>query len=145
MEHRQVAVDCFNATWKYLDKPDRTVADDHMMLALAYTSWYHWMQIGKPVNFARGHWLLSRVNAVLGNGKEALSHAQRVLEICQAEGIGDFDLAYAYEALARSYAVLGQPDDRDRNCELAVEAGKAIAGEGDKKLFDSDLASVPRG
>ena len=31
-------------------------------------------------------------------------HAQKVLDICQREGIDDFDLAFAYEALARASA-----------------------------------------
>jgi hypothetical protein len=53
-------------------------------------------------NLARGEWLCSRVYSVLGRAEAALWHAQRCLDHCEAAGIGDWDLAYAYEALARA-------------------------------------------
>ena len=37
-----------------------------------------------------------------------LHHARRVLEICEEHGIGDWDLAFAYEALARAHAAGGR-------------------------------------
>jgi hypothetical protein len=35
-------------------------------------------------------------------------HAKRYLEVCKGNSIGSFDLAYAYEAMARAYAVAGK-------------------------------------
>src|SRR5215218_5159161 len=97
------------------------------MLHAAHASRFHWGEVGEPVNFARGEWQVSRVYAVLGRSEPALFHAHRCLEICQAHQIGDFDLAFAYEALARASAVAGQPDDCARYAELARQAGEQIA------------------
>lgn len=140
--HRHFAVNCFNQTWRFIEKADRTPEDDHTMLSLAYTSLHHWMQIGAPVNFVRGHWLLSRVYAVLKDGAQAKAHGARCLDLCEQDGIGDFDLAYAYEALARASHLLGEVAERDNYIRLADEAGKYIAKEEDRKLFLSDMATI---
>lgn len=95
-----------------------------------------------PVNLARGEWQVSRVYAVLGRAEPALHHARRCLEICEAHGIGDFDLAFAYEALARASAVAGQPGERDRYMALARTAGERIVEEDDRTTFFGDLATV---
>ena len=54
--------------------------------------------------------------------------------------IGDFDLAYAYEALARANAVAGT--DYQAYLQLAREAGENIVEADDKALFLSDLATL---
>ena len=66
VDHRQLGVDLFNGTWKLLDKPDRTADEDALLIHMAHASAYHWLQVGKPENFARSHWLCSRVYSVLG-------------------------------------------------------------------------------
>jgi hypothetical protein len=144
--HRRLAVDCFNTTWQYLDKPDRTREDDDTMLHMAHASRHHWGVVGTPVNLGRGEWQISRVYAVLGRAEPALHHARRYLEICEENkigDIGDFDLAFAYEALARGYAVAGDKIQRDTFVEKAREAGKQIVEDDDRELLASDLASIP--
>ena len=113
------------------------------MLHAAHASRFHWGEVGEPVNFARGEWQVSRVYAVLGRSEPALFHARRCLEICRAHQIGDFDLAFAYEALARASAVAGRPDDAARYAELARQAGEQIAEQDDREIFFADLATVP--
>src|SRR5215212_5291328 len=104
-DERQLAVDLFNGVWRLMETEDRTAAQDDRMLHMAHASRYHWEQVGTAAHLARGEWLCSRVYSVLGRAEPARHHAQRVLEICQEQGIGDWDLAYAYEALARAAAV----------------------------------------
>lgn len=72
----------------------------------------------------------------------ALYHGQRALEICQANGIADFDIAFAYEALARANAVAGNQPERDRYVELARAAADGIAKEDDRKYFLDQLETV---
>ena len=143
--HRQLAVDLFNETWSLLDDPDRSEAEADLMIHAAHASAYHWRQIGEPLNFARSDWQLSRVYAVLNRPEAALYHGQHCLDICQAEGIGDFDLAFAFEALARAYAVYGQADKAQRYMELAREAGERIAEEDDRQYFFAELETIPGG
>ncbi|WP_243298304.1 hypothetical protein [Bacillus litorisediminis] len=60
-----------------------------------------------PVDRSSGEWQISRVYSVLERGEPALYHTKRNLEICQEHGIGNFDLTFAYEAMARENKVLG--------------------------------------
>lgn len=139
---RRVAVDLFNYVWSLLEKQDRTEAEDDAMLHAAHASRFHWAQVGGAENCARGDWQVSRVYAALGRSEPALHHAQRCLQICLSEGLRDFDLAFAYEALARSMAVAGNVAERDRYVQLALTAGTEIAEEDDRKIFDADIATV---
>ncbi len=133
--HRQPGVDLFNETWSLLDNPDRLAAEADLMIHAAHASPCHWRQIGEPLNFARSDWQLSHVYAVLNRPEAALYHGLHCLDICQAEGIGDFDLAFAFESLARAYAIDGQPSEARRYFDLAQEAGERIAEEDDRQYF----------
>ena len=141
--HSQLAVDLFNATWQLLDKTDRSPDDINTMIHTAHASAYHWLQVGEPVNFARSHWQISRVYAVANQPEAALYHARLLLEICLEEGIGDFDLAFAYEALARAYSVARNHSLAQENIKLAQEAGQLIKEEDDRQYFFEELATVP--
>lgn len=140
---RGIAVGLFNLVWELLETADRTREQDDRLLHAAHASRYHWGQIGEPVNFARGEWQCSRVYAVLGRAEPSLHHAARCLAICEEHGVGDFDLAFAYEALARAHAVAGDRRESARFTALAREAGERIAEDEDRELFFSDLAGIP--
>ena len=139
---RQLAVDLFNATWQLLDTPDRSPDDDLRMLHMAPASRHHWAQVGEPVNLARGEWQVSRVYAVLGRAEPARFHGERCLEICEEYRIADFDLAYAYEALARAAAASGDGPERDRRLAQARTAAEVVADPEDREHLDGDLATV---
>ena len=142
VDHRRLGVDLFNHAWSLLEKPDRTPAEDDERLHATHASAYHWSRVGAPENLARGEWQVSRVNAVLGRGEAALHHAQRCLDHCLEHGIGDWDLAYAYEALARAHKVAGDEAGYRRNLELARDAGTRIAEDDDREHLERDLAEL---
>jgi hypothetical protein len=140
--HRRFAVDLFNEVWRLLELPARTSAEDDRMLHAAHASRYHWGEIGEPVNFARGEWQVSRVYAVLGRAEPALHHARRSLSICEEHGIGDFDIAFAHEAIARAAAVAGDTPLRDHHLTFARSLGEQIAEDDDREIFFTDIAAV---
>ena len=140
--HRKFAVDLFNAVWALLDKPERTREENDTMLNAAHASRYHWEVIGTPVNLVRGEWQLARVYTVIGRPEPAHYHARRCLELCKKNNIADFDLAYAYEALARIYAVEKRFIEGNYYRNMAINAGKQIAEKDDKDHFFSDLESI---
>src|SRR5712691_9377666 len=142
---RQLAAALCNRVWTLLELQARSEAEDAEMIHAAHASCYHWMQVGEPVHRARGEWQCSRVYAVLGRPEAAIPHAQKVLEICQREGIADFDLAFAYEALARASAAGGDADEARRWAEQARAACAEIADGGDRELVLSDLETLPAG
>ena len=141
-DHRRLAVDLFNRTWELLDKNERTPAEVDEMIHAAHASRYHWSQAGTAVNLARGEWQVSRVYSVLGRGEPARYHARRSLVICQENNIRDFDLAFAYEALARAAVVLEDNKGVEEYLALAKEAGKQIVEQDDKDYFFTELEKV---
>ena len=133
----------FNFVWSLLDKKDRTKQEDDKMVHAVHASRFHWGEIGTPVEFERGEWQISRVYSVLNKPQSALYHAERCLEICKEHNIGDFDIAFAYEAMARAHAVAGDKSDCEKYIKLAKEAGEQIKKKEDKDLFFGDLKTVP--
>ena len=141
--HRRLGVDLFNGVWRLMETEDRTRAQDDRMLHMAHASRYHWEQVGTAVNLARGEWLCSRVYAVLGRGEPSLHHARRVLDLCRENGIGDWDLAFAHEAVARAHAVGGDPAAARAATEQALECAEDVADPEDRTLLLTDLETIP--
>jgi DNA-binding transcriptional MerR regulator len=140
---RQLAIRLFNATWDLMEKEDRSPDDDDRMQHMAHASRYHWGEVGTPEHRARGEWQCSRVYAVLGRAEPCRHHAQRVLDICEANGIGDWDIAFAYEALARAAGVAGDADGARAFTERALQLAEAIEDEEDRKIVLADLETIP--
>ncbi len=141
--HRVMAAKEFNFVWNLLEKK-RTREEDDTMIHAAHSSRYHWGLVGGPKELAIGEWQISRVYAVLGRAEPSLYHARRSLDICKANGLGDFVLAYAYEALARADALMGRRRDLRAHLIQAYKAGERIREKEDRDLFFSDLKTVTR-
>lgn len=139
--HRQLAIDLFNHVWTLLEA-DRSPAQDVEMIHAAHASRHHWGEVGTAVNAARGEWQISRVYSTLGRGEPALYHARLCLDTCTEHGIGDFDLAYAHEAMARAYRVIGDAERWAAHVDAAAAAGDAIADGDDREHFADDLADL---
>lgn len=142
-DERRLAAQLFNAVWELLETENRTTGDDDRMLHMAHASRYHWGQVGGPAHLARGEWQCSRVYAVLRRPEPCLHHAQRVLDICLAEGIGDFDLAFAFEALARGHAIAGDAEAARAMTERCLAATEQVATDEDRKIVLADLETIP--
>lgn len=145
--HRRLGVDLFNFTWTLIEKADRTPEETDTMIHAAHASRYHWSKAGTTLNLGRGEWQVSRVYAVLGRAEPARWHAARCLAYVEAAAAAgeteDWDLASAYEAMARAAAIAGEVDEaiswRDRS---RAEIPK-IADPGDREVVEGDLATLP--
>jgi hypothetical protein len=143
-DDRRIGIALFNATWTLMDKQTRTRDEDDAMLHMAHAARHHWAASGTDAaHLARGEWQCSRVYALLRRAEPCLHHARRVLELCQENGIGDFDLAFAYEALARGHAIGGDAGQARALTERALVAASDIAAEDDRELLLSDLETIP--
>ena len=142
--HRRLGSDLFNKTWTLMEKTDRTPEDDDELIHCAHASAYHWLQVGTAANRARSEWQCSRMYTVLGRAEPALHHAQRCLEICESDpgALEDWDLPFAYEALARAYATAGDAGEMSRCLDRARSLGAEIVGEDDRLLLEGDLATI---
>lgn len=139
--HLQFAKKANGLVWDLLEKEERTEAESEEMLHAAHASQFHWLHAGTGVHQQRGEWLISRVYVVLGNGREALRHAERCAELTEehADLMQDFDRAYSLECLARSLALLGDKNKAAEQLGLARKAGEAIADEESRGIFMQDL------
>lgn len=140
--HRKFAVDLFNQTWDLMEKENRDQTDDDCMINGAHASRYHWGVAGEAVNFARGEWQISRVYAVLKRTEPCLYHADRCLEITLENDLKDFDLAFAYEAMARACDLAGDEVETAKYLTLAKDAGAQIQKKGDRDYFFSELRTI---
>jgi len=139
-DHRRLGIDLYNRTWTLMDSP----GDE--MLYCAHASAYHWMQGGgTTANRARSEWLCSRVYSILGRSEPALHHARHCLDLVESapEEMEDWDIAGAYEALARAHLTAGEPDEARRYHQLGREATAKIADPEDAKHIAADLDSLP--
>jgi hypothetical protein len=139
--HRKMAAKLFNEVWRLLETK-RTPEEDDRMIHAAHASRYHWGEVGTPVNLAIGEWQVSHVYAVLGRPEPATYHANRCLAICEANGIEDFPLAFAYEALARADAVAGRKRALRGHLALARDAGSRIGAKEDREGLFRDLKTI---
>ena len=142
---RSLGVALFNDTWRLLEK-ERTPEEDEELLHQVHASAYHWMKAPEcePKNRARSEWLCSRVYAVLGRAEPALHHAERCLAICEqhADNVEDWDLPFAYEALARAHGVAADAEEARRFEAMARDAAEHISEAEERDLLLRDLATL---
>src|SRR3989442_13649056 len=81
--HRKMAVECFNKTWDYLKKKERTPNDEQLRLNLAHSSRDHWSFVGKASNFPIGDWRSSRAYSALNQPDLAIHCPKTYLETGQ--------------------------------------------------------------
>ena len=139
--HRHFAASLNGEVWTLLEKPDRSQAEDELLIHTAHASCCHWLKVGTGVHHQRAEWMIARVYSELELGEAALRHARRCQNLTQehADLMEDFDRAYAHEALARANAVAGNRAEALKYLQLAEEAGQAIANDESRKYFISDL------
>jgi hypothetical protein len=150
-EHRRLGVDLNNSTWNVLSggglSPEASADERDDLLYGAYASAYHWRHVeGATVaNRARAEHLISRSATSVGLFVVGLDHGMRCLELCvdNPAGVEDWDLAFAYEAIARALAGLGKRRDARKQRRVAAERGAAIKDEDERKVFLEEFAREP--
>ena len=141
-QHRQCAKALFNSVWTLLEHSERTKDEDDLMVHKVHAMMLHWLQVGEPVNFARGEWQLSRVYAVLGRFEPAFHHAERCRVICETNELGAFDTGFACEALARAHAIGGNEPEMESFLDRAGTLAREIDDQEDRAILLADLTTV---
>jgi hypothetical protein len=129
--------------WQLLENDRRSLEEDDEMVLAAQASLYHWGKVGTRAQLQRGYWLLSHVFSVLLKPAQAVKFAKKCMQTTLAfpKEMKDFDLAYAYEWLARAYALEGNKKLAAENYDLAQKAGMNIADDEDRQIFMNDFNS----
>ncbi len=139
--HAYFAKSINGRVWELLQKSNRSRSENDEMLYAAHACTYHWKFAGTAVHQQRGEWLIGHVHILLGHPAEALRHAECCFELTESNKdlMKDFDIAYAYEGLARAYAMTGDQKKAGGFFDLAQKAGNAIADEEDRSIFMGDF------
>ena len=142
--HRALAVDCFNSTWEYLDKPTRTPEEAEAMIHLAHVSFWHWTQVEDhtPQNLSVGLWQLSRVYAVAGLSERAIYFSDRCIQVSEENHLLPFYRGYAFEAMARAKAIVGEKADTTSFVDRARLLAQKVEEVDDQKLLLDDLETI---
>lgn len=140
--HRHFSAWCFNRAWDLIEKPDRTEAEDRMMVALSQASIFHWSCRSDCTdkNLSVGYWQASRIQALLGNAAEATRHARTSLGY--STDLGPFHRGYAYEALARAARLGGDTATLQAHLDQADPLAAQVIDEHDRRLLMADLAEL---
>ncbi len=142
LAHGHFSADCFNRAWTLIEKPDRDAADDEQMLLLALSSLWHWTQREDCTNrnLSIGHWQVSRIYALLGDGNAARKHGERCLAL--AQGSPPFYLAYAHEAMARAAFVASDVKTAQQHLAEARTITESVSDPEERRLLEPDLDSL---
>ena len=141
--HRRFAIDLFNRSWDLLEQPGRSADDDAEMLAAAFGSAYHWRQVGTAENVALGDHQIAKVASSVGQPALALHYARRALEAIEIGHFGDWQVAAAYEGMARACAAAGDIAGRDYWVQRCTIALGAVPDAGDRSVVADQLLNLP--
>jgi len=145
-DQRLLAAQLFNETWRLMEQEGRSRQDDDRMIHTAHASRYHWGQVPAATPAHLGPRRMADLPRLHGPGPgragPALHHARRVLDLCRENGIGDWDLAFAFEALARAHAIAGDVGQAREYTDQALAAAEDIAEDEERDLVLADLETI---
>lgn len=140
--HKYFATHCFNSAWDLIDKTNRTPEDDQLMVALTHASIYHWLN--RPdctnKNLSIGYWQASRIQSLLGHPAEAVRHAEECLRY--SSDLEPFYVGYAYEALARAAALIGQNQQASEYRAQAEAQAARVENDNARAMLLKDLKGL---
>jgi hypothetical protein len=140
--HRHFSAGCFNRTWTLIEKPDRSAAETEEMVLCALASLWHWTQRADCTarNLSIGHWQVSRVYALAGQGENAMRHARQSLEF--AQGSPPFYVGAAHEAVARAATVLDDRETMRHHLSEARRCAAEVTDAAEREDLEQDLRSL---
>ena len=141
--HRRFAVELFNRSWDLLEQPDRSPDDDAELLAAAFGSAYHWGRVGTAENRALADHQIAKAASGAGQPALALHYARRALEAIEIGRFGDWQVAAAYEGMARACAVAGDVAGRDYWVQRCTVALGAVPDAADRSVVAEQLLNLP--
>jgi hypothetical protein len=141
--HRRFAIEAFNRSWDLLEQAERSADEDAEMLAAAFGSAWHWGHVGTAENIALGDHQIAKVASHVRQPALALHYARRALEAIEIGHFGDWQVAAAYEGMARACAAAGDVAGRDywvQRCSIALGA---IPDAADRSVVAQQLLNLP--
>lgn len=140
IDHRSVAVSTYNGCWDLLESA-RSAEDDRNLLSLAFTSRYHWLQVGNATQWATADWMVSRCAAVIGEGPLSMTFAKSAIEGVPGDAPA-WMRASMHEGMARACRAVGDAEGRAQHIAQARNVLASEPSQEDRQLIESQIATV---
>ncbi len=145
--NRWFGVELNNSTWDLIDNglsEQSPRAEQEQALYAAYAATYHWMQAGTVANHGRGEHLIATVAVATGLLDAAARHADRYADLIAEHpaAFGDWDRAFAAEAVARVASRMGS-SDAEKLRDEARRLAEAVDNPEERRVCLERLAAAP--
>ena len=136
---RFFAIESNNEFWS-LSEGDLDDVDKQQLLALAFTSLYHWARVGTEDNVQLANMAIARAFCI-SELPIGLQYAEIAYEHFNDKG-EDWIQAFTNAILSHALLIVGE-DNRSRVLyETAIEFQSKLI-EGDRKVFDATFSLIP--
>ena len=143
-DHRELAASYFNSTWELIDLPTRTPEQDRDMVTSALASRQHWAEAGgADKNLAISDWQVAHAASLAGWPDMAKSFATAAYDRARAASLPAWLRASTAEGMARAAACAGDKAAFHKFAAEARELLTLVDDDEDRKLIESQLASIP--
>lgn len=138
---RALAIASNNIACQLEGRSDRTPDQDDWLELAAKTARIYWAVAGTWVQVKIAEYRLAMTYIALGNGPQAIAHAQLSLALCDENDGAPTDRFFPYEALARAQHLAGDgaAAKEARNCAAAILEG---ADEDHREWFTESLTAL---
>ncbi|MHA2379283.1 MAG: hypothetical protein ACXADS_08395 [Candidatus Thorarchaeota archaeon] len=146
--HEKIGKQTNGGIWAVLDNEKPTANELEDALELAYTSRYHWKQVGTLTNDVRAVYMISRVFAHMKKGDPAVHHANKMLELAKKaekedpDNWKDFDMPFVYEAIAKAHAAAGDKNECEKYRNKSHDLIDKLTDEQDKQICQGELDKI---
>ena len=140
--HKHFSTHCFKESWKLIDKENRSNEENEEMVHYAMASLFHWSKREDCTDRHKsiGCWQVSRCYALADNLEQAERNGKLCLEFSEHED--PFYVGYAHEALARTAALAGKTEEKNKYIKIARNLAKKIKEKDEKELILADLITI---
>ena len=136
---RYFAIESNNEFWS-LSEGDLSDADKQQLLALAFTSLYHWARIGTEDNVQLANMAIARAFCI-SESAISLQYAEIAYEHFNGKG-ADWIQAFTNAILSHALLIVGEDARAKELYNNAIEFQSKLS-DGDRKVFDATFNLIP--
>ena len=136
---RYFAIESNNEFWS-LSEGDLSDADKQQLLALAFTSLYHWARVGTEDNVQLANMAIARAFCI-HESSSSLQYAEIAYEHFNGKG-ADWIQAFTNAILSHALLIVGEDARAKELYNNAIEFQSKLA-DGDRKVFDATFNLIP--
>lgn len=136
---RYFAIESNNEFWS-LSESELTQEEKQRVLTVAFSSLYHWTEVGTQENIELANLAVARALCV-NNSSLSVQFAQTAFSYFDGDG-ADWVQAFTNAVLSHALLTLGDQAQSVKYYEKAISYQEILSDE-DRKIFDSTFKTIP--